>query len=192
MRCFFLWSLFSFCGDHVKQHIVIQKPPTVITNHDLSSFVHHTLSNGIDPFYKDRKLICFSDGMPLLKQETKNECTVVPLLSVFQARKDRMPVYPIYPRSHYLQFYRSSFASLMDYTDFCSMEEKLSQIINSYLEDDKKHWLIFMDHPLLMQNIRAYGTKQAVCDRTTWVTIQRTTYTDMVATDLEKTNHPFI
>lgn len=183
MRTAFLWSLLNLGGANIKQHIVIQTPPTT-TNY--VSILEQTLSHGADPYYEDRKLIRFSnDNDVLLKQE--EQITTIPLLSIYNARSGVPPPH-IFTKSHFLLFCHSVYATVMGYNEFCKMENKLAYIVNSYLGDEKNNWLIFMDDPLLINNIRNYGTKKPIVDQTTWITTEKSVFHDMILMDLEK-NH---
>lgn len=182
MRLTFLWSIFHYTN--MKQHIVLQAPSV---NYD--SIIQQTLSNGIDPYYKDRKLIRFcNDAMPSFKLK---EETVVPLSNVYQERNG-FPSFHMFSRSHYLQFSHSVYASIMSYADFCAMEDKLAHIIFQYLEDNKNQWLICMEDPFLVGSIREYGMKSSVIEKTLWITMKKTTYNDMIVMDMDNTNHPHL
>jgi hypothetical protein len=74
----------------------------------------------------------------------------------------------------------------MEYAEFCKMEDKLAHVINNYLEDTHNHWLIFMDDPFLMANIRDYGSKNSIVRQTTWITTEKASFNDMLLVDLEK------
>lgn len=177
----FLWSLLNLAGGSIKQHIVIQYPPS-IENHRV--LLEQTFSNGIDPSYENRKLIRFSNQIPYLEQD--EGMTIVPMSSVFRSRNDMFPRFHMFSQSHFTQFSQSIYQSAMDYADFCKMEDKLAHIVNNYLDDEKNNWLIFMDDPFLMGSIRGYGLKSSIVDRTSWVTLGKTEYSDMILTDIQK------
>lgn len=186
MRSAFLWSLFNLASTNIKQHIVIQPPP-IIHNHRF--LIEDILNHNIDPYYENRKIICFSNDIPYLEQKEKT--TNVPLRSIYDVRGDHFPQYHLFTRSHYLQFSRSIYASVMEYVDYCQMEDKLAHIVNEYLDDEKNNWLILMDDPFLMENIRNYGTKKSIVDHTTWITTEKTSFNDMLILDIQK-DHPRI
>jgi len=178
MRAGFLWSLLNLAGVGIKQHVVIQTPPS-ITDHRL--LLEQTLSHGADPYFENRKLIRFSNEF-----DQEKGITTVPLLNIYKSRDDRFPKYHIFSRSHFLCFTHSIYASVMEYAEFCKMEDKLAHVINNYLEDTHNHWLIFMDDPFLMANIRDYGSKNSIVRQTTWITTEKASFNDMLLVDLEK------
>ena len=141
MRTGFLWSLLNLAGGSIQQHIVLQTPPTV---QDHRLLLEQSLSHGVDPHYEKRKLIRFSNDF-----QQEPGITTVPLRTVYEARGDGFPQFHIFTRSHFLQFSRSLYASVMEYAEFCKMEDKLAHIMNSYLEDKRNNWLIMMDDPFL-------------------------------------------
>ena len=178
MHTGFLWSLLNLAGGSIKQHIVIQSPPSV-QNHRV--FLEQTLSHGIDPFYEDRKLIRFSNDF-----HQEQGMTTIPLRTIYDARTDNFPQYHVFTRSHFLQFSHSLYASVMAYADFCCMEDKLAHIMSSYLEDKRNHWLIMMDDPFLMGSVRNYGSKSSVVDQSVWITTENTGFNDLLLIDLEE------
>lgn len=182
MRIAFLWSL-VYCSNIIKQHVVIQLP---VLNY--GSLIKQTLSHGIDPYYKDRKLIRFTNEIPYFK-EMKDE-TIVPM-SVLYRKHGVFPQFHMFSRSHYLQFSHSLYASVMNYADFCAMEDKLAHIVLQYLEDTNGNWLIGIEDPFLMSSLRSYGGKKPILDQTTWITMKKTTYHDMIVMDMD-TDHPHV
>lgn len=183
MRAAFLWSLLNLAGGSIKQHIVIQTPPNV-ENH--RPFLEETFSHGMDPEYETRKLIRFSNDF-----QQEPGITTVPLRTVYEARGDGFPQFHIFTRSHFLQFSRSLYASVMEYAEFCKMEDKLAHIMNSYLEDRRHHWLIMMDDPFLMGSVREYGSKTSMVDQSVWITTEKTSFSDMLLMDLEE-DHSYV
>ncbi len=177
MRTVFLWSLLNLTGGSIKQHIVIQTPPTV-QNH--RPFLDETFSHGIDPNYETRKLIRFSNDF-----HQEPGIITVSLRTIYDARGDLFPLFHVFTRSHFLQFSRSLFASVMEYTEFCKMEDKLAHVINSYLDDRRNHWLIMMDDPFLMGSVREYGSKSSIVDHSVWITTEKTVFNDMLSIDLQ-------
>lgn len=184
MRTGFLWTLWNMSGAMIKHHIVVQTPPTIARP---VSIVEQAL--GTDPYHYDRKLIRFTNDMSSVMNK---DMTIVPLSSVYRSRERYFPSHHLYTRSHYLQFENSLYASVMEYREFCKMEDKLSHIINNYLEDKKNHWLIMMDDPFLMGSIRGYGTKSAIVDQTTWITMENKKWNDMLILDMEKSNDLYL
>ena len=176
MRTGFLWSVLNLAGGSIKQHIVIQIPP-IIQNH--RAFLDETFSYGADPDYETRKLIRFSNDF-----HQEPGMTTVSLRTVYEAREDDFPQFHMLPRSHFLQFSRSMYASVMEYPEFCKMEDKLAHIMNSYLEDRRNHWLIMMDDPFLMGSVRGYGSKTSIVDNSVWITTEKTCFNDMLLMDL--------
>lgn len=184
MRYSFLWSLWNLSGAIIKQHIVLQTPPQLTKYH---SFIDQSFPH--DPHYQERKLIRFTNEMPSIKVE--KGATIVPLGSVYQNREKNFPSHHLFARSHYLQFSNSLYASLMDYAEFCKMEDKLAHIVNHYLEDKKNNWLIMMDDTFLMGSIRGYGTRASIVKQTTWITLEKTGWNDMLLVDMGA-DHPHI
>lgn len=178
MRIGFLWSLLNLSGSSIKQHIIIQTPPT-IQNHRL--LLDQVLSHGVDPYYETRKLIKFSNDF-----NQENGVTTVPLRSVYDARENVFPKYHMFSRSHFLRFTHSIYASVMEYAEFCKMEDKFAHIMTHYLEDKKNNWLIMVDDPFLMGSTREYGSKSSVVDRSTWITTEKTEFNDMLLIDLKE------
>jgi hypothetical protein len=183
MRTGFLWSLLNLAGGGIKQHIVIQTPPTV-QNH--RAFLDEIFLQGADPDYQTRKLIRFSNDF-----HQEPGMTTVPLRSIYEAREDCFPQFHRLTRSHFLQFSRSMYASVMGYAEFCGMEDKLAHIMGSYLEDRRNHWLIMMDDPFLMGSVRGYGSKTSMVDNSVWITMETTSFNDMLLMDLgqEQSSH---
>lgn len=179
MRTGFLWSLWNIANENIKEHIVLQTPPT-IQNHRL--FVEQILSHGIDPYYETRKFIRFSNDFG----QEDSMTTTVSLRTVFNAREPQVPPFHIFTRSHFLQFSYSIYASIMTYLDYCQMEDKLSHIVNQYLDDEKNKWLIMMDDPILIANIRNYGRKRSILDHTTWITTEKTYFNNMLLVDIQE------
>lgn len=199
-RCLgFLWSLLDVTNmGGVKQHIVMQTPPSITPTsifNDRSLF-DQALSNGIDPHYHDRKIVYFSNDISLSMQETTDDLkstTIVPMRSIFRATRNQFfPTYHQFSRSHYLLFTHSPYASVMDYIDFCKMEDKFAHIVNEYLDDQKTHWLILIDDPILMSNIREYGLQHTLVDQTTWITHYKNVVADMILMDLQQQDHPHL
>ena len=178
MRTGFIWSLLNLAGGSIKQHIVIQTPPTV---QNLRPFLDEIFSHGIDPEYETRKLIRFSNDF-----HQEPGITTVPLRTVYDARGDSFPQFHLFTRSHFLQFSHSLYASVMEYTEFCKMEDKLAHIINTYLEDRRNHWLIMMDDPFLMGSVREYGSRSCIVDQSVWITTEKKSFNDMLLMDLEE------
>lgn len=179
MKSAFLWSLVHCATTMVKQHVVLQSP--LMGYHSLLqqtlTFLHSSNSN------PDWKLIRFSNDIP---PDSFPQETIVPMSRVFRERRDS---HLLFSRSHYLQFSRSVYASLMEYTDYCAMEDKLAHIVFQYLHDQKNHWIITMDDPFLMGSLRQYGDKETVVEQTTWITLEPTTFSDMIIVDMD-TDHP--
>jgi hypothetical protein len=178
MRTGFLWSLLNLAGGSIKQHIVVQTPPTV---RDYRSLLEQTLSHGVDPYYEDRKLIRFSNDF-----HQEQGMTTVPLRTVFDAREKDFPQYHLFSRSHFLQFSHSLYASVMEYAEFCKMEDKMSHIMSHYLEDQRNHWLIMMDDPFLMASVRDYDSRSSIMDQSVWITTEKTHFNDMLLVDLQE------
>lgn len=169
MRAFFLWSILNLIGGGFQDHIVLQTPP-MVQDHNLlvrQAFPHDT-----------RKLIHFSNDF---RQE--EGITTVPLRAVYHAREEHFPQFHPYSRSHFLQFTNSIYASVMEYEEFCKMEDKLAHIVGEYLGDRKNHWLVMMDDPFLMGSIRGY---LPTVDRSVWITTEKTSFNDMLLTDLSE------
>lgn len=178
----FLWALWNIHGAIIRQHIVMQTPSTIARP---VSIVEQALKT--DPYYHERKLIRFTNDMSsIIKPQ---DGMVVPLSSVYHSRGHDFPRYHLYTKSHYLQFANSLYASVMEYMEFCKMEDKMAHILQNYLEDKKNHWLIMMDDPFLMGSVRGYGTKSAIIDQTTWITMENKKWNNMLIVDMGK-DHP--
>jgi hypothetical protein len=71
---------------------------------------------------------------------------------------------------HYQRFSESVLRDRLSYSKFCVLEEKMADIVFSYLGDTKHHWIIFLDPTFLyLDSIKSYGTSQEI-QRTLWVT----------------------
>ena len=180
---FFLWSLFHVHNPPiVRQHVVIQTPPSTSTENLFPIVEQIPLLQ--QPY---RKMICFSNDAMASTIKTE-DMTIVPMLRVFRSRQQQFSPNHYYPRSNYLLFSNSMYASVMGYADFCCMQDKVAEIVLPYLEDEKNSWMVWMDDPLLMGTVRAYGKKQVVVDRTTWITMQKEYFSDHILIgDVSKT-----
>lgn len=182
-RLFFLWSLLNVHNPSMfHQHVVIQTPPSLTTTNDLLEVVEQV------PLLQQpyRKMICFSNDATTTIQT--DEMTVIPMIRIFRARQRQFSLSHHYPRSNYLLFSKSQYASVMGYADYCCMQDKLAGIVLQYLGDEKNEWMIWMDDPLLMGSVRAYGTKKVVVDRTSWITMQKESFHDHILIgDVSKT-----
>lgn len=182
----FLWSLFHvshhYQHQHHNPHIVLQTP----------SFSEGMIKEALPNIITSHKMIRFTNDISYIK--TDLDIVNVPLASVFRARSKWFPQFHMFQQpSHYWQFSNSQYANIMEYSDFCEMEDKLAHIVSNYLEDVRIHWLIVMDDPLLAQNIRGYCTKSSVVGHTSWITTTDATgFHDMVILDLDKASHPHI
>lgn len=188
MKIGFLWSLINVAGNTMKQHIVMETPRQSIRDHKL--LIEQAFSTGVDPYYKERTMIRFSMENPPIRQE--GDITTVPMVSVFNACSGDFPKFHLYSRSHYLQFSQSVYASVIGYAEFCEMEDKLAHIVGNYIGDRNHNWLILMDDPLLMMNVRGYSAMKDVVDRTTWITTEKKGYEDMIIMDFENKLEKFI
>lgn len=178
----FLWSILNIAGGGIKQHIVVQTPPAYADNPRL--VLEQAFASGADPHYEHRKLIRFSNEAPYLKRD--DSITFVPMSTVFGARDEAFPSFHSYSRSHFVRFSQSIYQSVMDYADFCKMEDKLAHIVNNYLDDEKNNWMVLMDDPFLMGSVRGYGTKSSVVGRTTWATTEKTEFTDILLAEIQE------
>lgn len=177
----FLWSLLNLSGVLVKQHVMIQTPPM---STPYATVLEQTLSHGIDPFFHERKVVLFSNELPYFK--THDDTTCVPMSAVFHARDRFFPRYHMFSRSHYLQFSQGMYSSIMNYAEYCAMEDKLAHIVCNYLEDRHNHWLIMMDDPFLMGSLRNYGSQDAIVKRTTWITTKDNGSNDLLLVNLKE------
>jgi hypothetical protein len=159
----------------LRPHIVLQTPPQLTT---YQSWVGQVLPP--DP---GRKLIRFTNTLSSFR--VQDGATLVPMGEVYRSRSAGFPTYHGYTRSHYLQFEDSVYASLMEYAEFCKMEDKLAHMVHQYLEDRRNHWLVMVDDLFLMQSLRGYGTKASVVDQTTWITLEKTGWEDMLLVDMD-------
>lgn len=178
---FFLWTLWA-CPEVPpvieKQHIVIQSP-TAMT--DPRTMMAQAFPIGVDMHSTLRRIVYFTDDpSPRLLEGV----TTIPMRSVFRSRPEGTP--RPRPRSHGLMFLRSRYADVMDYNDFCSMEEQMASLLDCYLGDRKRHWAVLIDDPLMAASMRDHGTKETMVDQTAWVSSgARTTYADYMLTDLD-------
>lgn len=158
----FLWSLWACANDpHVRQHVVVVQPPP-------SGVLPPLLTDG-------RKAVHFT----MTDHDDGGATTNVPLASVFHARDRTIAFHR--PRSHYFFFSGSAHAEVMSYADYCAMEDKLAHIVENYLYDQKNHWLLLVDDPLLANSIRGC----CAVDRSTWVSTRTTPYSDFVLVDID-------
>jgi hypothetical protein len=175
MRIGFLWSLWACCPQTtVRQHVVVQAPPVIPS---VSGALQQAFPN------HDRKVIHFTSGLG-----RESGTVSVPLSSVYRARDDTFPQHHAYTYAHYFIFTRSPYASVMEYGDFCAMEDKLAHIVENYLQDEKNGWFVLMDDPFLATTIRGYLMPSSI-RRATWVSTIKSPYSDFVMVDVG-TNHP--
>lgn len=179
MRTGFLWSVLGL-SVQPQQHLVIQIPPTL-------TLPPRVLLEQAFPQESRNNLICFRNEFTL-----DATTTMVPMRSIFQSRwqSKTMPP-PRQTRSNYLLYERSRYSSIMDYWDFCAMENKLVQIVLAYLGDEKNHWTLMLEDPFYL-NLRSYHVSPSIRDRTTWVSYEKNVYQDAVLLDVDKNEHPFL
>jgi hypothetical protein len=48
-------------------------------------------------------------------------------------------------KSNYIKFSNSEYINYMNFDDYCKLEKKISNLIDSYLSDNKKNYLIIVD-----------------------------------------------
>lgn len=171
----------------MKQHIVMESPPSI---RDHKFLIEQALSTGVDPYYQERKIIRFTIENSSFRQE--EGMTTVPMVSVYKACSGDFPKFHLFTRSHYLQFSHSVYASVIGYAEFCEMEDKLAHIVSNYIEDKRNNWLILMDDPFLMRNVRGYSGMNDMVGRTTWVTLKKEGFEDMLLIDFEKNHDKFV
>jgi hypothetical protein len=90
--------------------------------------------------------------------------------SFVSSPKEVIPMFHGLTPYHYKRFSESLLRDRLSYRKFCVLEEKMADIVFSYLGDTKHHWIIYMDPMFLyLDSIKSYGTTQEI-KRTLWVT----------------------
>lgn len=161
MRLLFTLPFMALVDIHhimMNRHIIMLSRP----NLNLDSL----LTEQLDPFLSQRKVIKFSSSTPILHIE--NNLLTIPLWNIFQARQS-FPKFHLYSRSHYIKFENSKYNRVMDYADFCSFEDKLAHIVTQYVEDKKNNWLLLLEDDIFTDNdsIQSYANLRK---DTTWIT----------------------
>jgi len=93
------------------------------------------------------------------------------LLQQQTTRSLPIPRHHIFPPSHFRRYTTDIMSMVygMPYADYCLLEERLSQIISSYLLDQKRHFHILLPASYLSgDSIRSYMTREAV-HNTLWI-----------------------
>lgn len=157
-----LWSLFAVPGKEavIQRHVVISPPSSTSALSD-RQLLHDLFADGVDPHYKDRNIIRFTADINYLSVDTTETPNIftIPLRTIFYSRNKRFPQYHGYSRSHFVRFMNSPYSNIMEYSDFCQLEDKLAHIFSSYVEDEKRYWLVWLDDPFFMDtdSLRSYG-----------------------------------
>ena len=81
-----------------------------------------------------------------------------------------IPTFHLFSKFHFQRYASSPFASQMSYADYCLWEEKVADIVFSYLGDQRRHWIIQLPAFFLYNDaIKSYGTRDVV-QHTLWIT----------------------
>jgi hypothetical protein len=81
-----------------------------------------------------------------------------------------IPTYHLFSKYHFQRFQLSPFASKMSYAKYCLWEEKVADIVFSYLGDLHHHWTIQLPAFFLYHDaIKSYGERDVV-QHTLWIT----------------------
>ena len=81
-----------------------------------------------------------------------------------------IPTFHLFSKFHFQRYSSSPFASQMSYADYCLWEEKVADIVFSYLGDQHRHWIIQLPAFFLYNDaIKSYGTRDVV-QHTLWIT----------------------
>lgn len=162
-----LWSLLSVPHHDpatIQRHIVMSPPPFVDASPSLSDrgFLMELFADGkSDPHFQERNVIRFTGDQNLVSIDETDKPFIytIPLRTIFRARNKMFPQYHSYSMSHYQRFLQSPYSQIMEYYDFCAMEDKLAHVFSHYIGDKKRHWLVWLDDPLFMDtdSIRSYG-----------------------------------
>uniref|UniRef100_A0A6C0CZN7 Uncharacterized protein n=1 Tax=viral metagenome TaxID=1070528 RepID=A0A6C0CZN7_9ZZZZ len=81
-----------------------------------------------------------------------------------------IPTYHIFSKYHFQRFQSSPFSSKMSYANYCLWEEKVADIVFSYLGDLHHQWIIQLPAFFLYHDaIKSYGERDVV-QHTLWIT----------------------
>jgi hypothetical protein len=81
-----------------------------------------------------------------------------------------IPTFHIFSKFHYQRYVTSPFVSRMSYAEYCLWEEKVADIVFSYLGDQRRHWTITIPAFFLFNDaIKSYGTREVI-QTTLWIT----------------------
>jgi len=81
-----------------------------------------------------------------------------------------IPTFHLFSKYHYQRYITSPFVSRMSYAEYCLWEEKVADVVFSYLGDQRRHWTITIPAFFLFNDaIKSYGTREMI-QNTLWIT----------------------
>jgi len=168
------WKEFGSTKQH-KQHIIAPNSKVskmIFTNDNLFSSVSKPVPLEFTFLDMDNDNLDFEE---VGKSTKKGNLRIIPIhiSSILFSESHPKEVIPRFHRLtpyHYQRFSESVLRDRLSYSKFCVLEEKMADIVFSYLGDTKHHWIIFLDPTFLyLDSIKSYGTFQEIL-RTLWVT----------------------
>jgi len=149
-------------NSHSFRHTVIG------TNRNMNkSDLDHYISHNFPRTHK----ISFSFEEKDFQKNIENDDIYLPrLMETLDPISRPIPTYHIFSKYHFQRFQSSPFSSKMSYANYCLWEEKVADIVFSYLGDLHQHWTIQLPAFFLYHDaIKSYGERDVV-QNTLWIT----------------------
>jgi hypothetical protein len=127
-------------------------------------------SNSFEETQMPYKKICFtfddSDG----DTETTTHILLPRLIDDVLKENKAIPAFHPLSLYHFSRYENSALSSVMSYPVYCLLEEKMANIVYSYLNDVRNHWMIMMDPFFIHRDgFRSYGL-QGENNNAMWIT----------------------
>lgn len=105
----------------------------------------------------ETKKICFTFDQND-DTETTTHILLPRLIDDILKENKAIPAFHPFSLYHFSRYENSALSSVMSYPIYCLLEEKMANIVYSYLNDECNHWMIMMD-PFFMHRdgFRSYG-----------------------------------
>lgn len=81
-----------------------------------------------------------------------------------------IPNHHILSRSHYERYEHSPYVNYFTYADFCLLEEKMGDVVWSYLGDETQRWLLRLPNIFLYTDSIKMYLDQETHKKTCWIT----------------------
>jgi hypothetical protein len=105
------------------------------------------------------KKICFTfdhDG----DGDTSTHILLPRLIDDVLKENKAIPAFHPFSLYHFSRYENSPLSSVMSYPIYCLLEEKMANIVYSYLNDERNHWMIMMDPFFIHRDgFRSYGLR---------------------------------